>query len=282
MGFCHGVLTNSRPLNSRVTTYAPLLKNCLSPRPQSESPCNWLKNLWPGAGGRRAVKQTVNESLIYPGLERLGLARDALDLVDGVVLTVDRQQWGRLGEIHRTDHAQYFGGDSHRIARAVGSCGGQLVVAIWPLRAVVTLAVPVEGLIVAGSDGVVAGEDGLPGAVGDGDVHVGICLNSQKPARCSFSHGRSAAVDHRGLADKTERLRRLGGFLQRDQRGQLIVGLELLFHPCELYQLLGELVGVQRIKRVLVLQLRRQQRQKRLKVSGKRRVAGRTGPRRAG
>src|SRR5713226_3135657 len=183
MGFCHGVLTNSRPLNSRVTTYAPLLKNCLSPRPQSESPCNWLKNLWPGAGGRRAVKQTVNESLIYPGLQRLGLARDALDLVDGVVLTVDRQQWGRLGEIDRTDHAHYLGGDGHGIARAVRCLSGQRVLAIRPLRAVIALAVPAEGLAGAGVDRVAAGEDGLSGTVGDGDVHGGICLDAQNPVR---------------------------------------------------------------------------------------------------
>src|SRR5450755_745460 len=38
MGFCHGVLTNSRPLNSQVTTYAPRLKIYLSPRLQSEPP----------------------------------------------------------------------------------------------------------------------------------------------------------------------------------------------------------------------------------------------------
>src|SRR6266481_1878703 len=38
MGFCHGVLTNSQPLNSQVTTYAERLKICLSPRLQYESP----------------------------------------------------------------------------------------------------------------------------------------------------------------------------------------------------------------------------------------------------
>src|SRR6266700_2658293 len=36
MGFCHGVLTNSQPLNSQVTTYAVRLKICLSPRVQYE------------------------------------------------------------------------------------------------------------------------------------------------------------------------------------------------------------------------------------------------------
>src|SRR5215475_6002813 len=39
MGFCHGVLTNSQPLNSRRKIYARPLKIYLSPRPQYESPC---------------------------------------------------------------------------------------------------------------------------------------------------------------------------------------------------------------------------------------------------
>src|SRR5215207_30829 len=36
MGFCHGVLTNSQPLNSQVPTYAARLKICLSSRLQYE------------------------------------------------------------------------------------------------------------------------------------------------------------------------------------------------------------------------------------------------------
>jgi cell division protein FtsI/penicillin-binding protein 2 len=44
------------------------------------------------------------------------------------------------------------------------------------------------------------------------------------------------------------------------------IGLELLFHAGELHQLLGELVGVQRIERVLVLELRGQDREERVKV----------------
>src|SRR3977135_4300836 len=36
MGFCHGVLTNSQPLNSQVTTYAVRLKICLSSTVQYE------------------------------------------------------------------------------------------------------------------------------------------------------------------------------------------------------------------------------------------------------
>src|SRR6266851_9127519 len=105
---------------------------------------------------------------------RRGLVGDALDLVDRVVLAVDRQQRRRLGEIDRIDHALYLGRDSHGIACGVGCGGGQLVFAVRPLRAVVAFAAPGEGLIVAGVDGVAAGEDGLAGAVGDRDGDVGI------------------------------------------------------------------------------------------------------------
>ena len=55
--------------------------------------------------------------------------------------------------------------------------------------------------------------------------------------------------------------------------GELIVGLELLLDAGELDELLGELVGVQRIERVLVLQLRRQELQEGLEVSGQLRAA---------
>ena len=67
-------------------------------------------------------------------------------------------------------------------------------------------------------------------------------------------------------ADKASAVRRLRGLLQRNQRGELIVLLELLLDLRELHELLGELVGVQRIERVLVLELRRQQLQEGLKL----------------
>ena len=90
---------------------------------------------------------------------------------------------------------------------------------------------------------------------------------------------RGAAVDHRGLADEAERLGRLRGLLQRYQRRQRVVGVELLLDAGEFDQLLGELVGVERIERVLVLQLRRQQGQEALEVAGdllrRQRVGGR-------
>jgi hypothetical protein len=68
----------------------------------------------------------------------------------------------------------------------------------------------------------------------------------------------SGRRSHR-LPDIAERLRRLRRLLQRDQGLELCVRLELLFDLCELHELLRELVGVQRIERVLVLQLRGQQ-----------------------
>ena len=94
---------------------------------------------------------------------------------------------------------------------------------------------------------------------------------------CQIPHGVAdplvsggVAIDHRGLADEAQCLRRLRGLLHRDQGRQVFVGLELLLDAGELHQLLGELVGVERIERVLVLQLGRQQGQEALEVSGER------------
>jgi hypothetical protein len=50
MGFCHGVLTNSQPLNSQCERYAEPLKICLSPRLQYESPCKYRKARLPDQG----------------------------------------------------------------------------------------------------------------------------------------------------------------------------------------------------------------------------------------
>ncbi len=85
------------------------------------------------------------------------------------------------------------------------------------------------------------------------------------PGRMSIEHC-SAAVDGDGLADIDQRLRRLRRLLDADERGERIVGLELLFDLRELHELLGELVGIQRIERVLVLQLRGEQGEELLEV----------------
>src|SRR6202034_1127507 len=100
--------------------------------------------------------------------------------------------------------------------------------------------------------------------------------------RGAFRQDRRAARHHRVLADEAERRGRLRGLLQGYQRRQGVVGVELLLDAGEFNQLLGELVGVERIERILVLQLRRQQGQKALKIAGdllgSQRVGG-SGPR---
>ena len=93
-------------------------------------------------------------------------------------------------------------------------------------------------------------------------------MSVEVPGRGRTCHRRGRAVDHGGLADEAERLGRLRGLLKRYQRGELVVGLELLLDGSKFDQLLGELVGVQRIQRVLVLQLRGQQRQEGLEIAG--------------
>ena len=55
---------------------------------------------------------------------------------------------------------------------------------------------------------------------------------------------------------------------ERDQRLQIVVGVDLLLDAGELHELLRELVGVHRAQRILVLQLRRQQRQERVEIAG--------------
>src|SRR5262249_13596685 len=47
VGLCHGVLTNSQPLNSHQQNYAAPLKICLSPRLQYESTCKCRKTRVP-------------------------------------------------------------------------------------------------------------------------------------------------------------------------------------------------------------------------------------------
>ncbi len=48
----------------------------------------------------------------------------------------------------------------------------------------------------------------------------------------------------------------------------MIVGFHLLLDLRELHQLLGELIGVERIQRILIFQLRRQQLQERGEIAG--------------
>src|ERR1700747_1868239 len=80
-----------------------------------------------------------------------GLVGDALDLVHCISLSVDGQERWRLGQVDRTDRALQLRRDADRIAGAVGRGCGQCVLSIRPLRAVATLSVPGEGLVVAGA-----------------------------------------------------------------------------------------------------------------------------------
>ena len=93
-----------------------------------------------------------------------------------------------------------------------------------------------------------------------------VSLSDLKIPGRRFVELRLAAVDGNRVADIDQRLRRLGALFDFDQRLQLIVRFELLLDAGKLHELLGELVGVERIERVLVLQLRGQQRQEGLEI----------------
>ena len=63
---------------------------------------------------------------------------------------------------------------------------------------------------------------------------------------------------------------RLSHLLQRDEGLQLRIHVHLLLDAGELDELLGELVGVERVERILILELGGQQRQEGLEVPGDR------------
>ena len=86
-----------------------------------------------------------------------------------------------------------------------------------------------------------------------------------QPALAAFELG-GRAVDRRGRAEIGHRGGRLRHLLDADERGELRVHLHLLLDLGELDELLGELVGVERLQRVLVLELRGQQGQERSKL----------------
>ena len=75
-------------------------------------------------------------------------------------------------------------------------------------------------------------------------------------------------LDRDGRTEELHRLGRLGGLLQRNQGLQVRVLVDLLLDRGEFDELLGELVGVERGERILVLQLRGQQLQKRIEIAG--------------
>ena len=116
---------------------------------------------------------------------------------------------------------------------------------------------------VPGAAGIGAGEDGLAGAnvatvMVDGKSRSG---TFKMPGRRRVRHGRGRAVDRRRSCRRSPSACVACVVCCRViELGRLFVGLELLLDAGELHELLGELVGVERIERVLVLQLRRQQR----------------------
>jgi len=61
------------------------------------------------------------------------------------------------------------------------------------------------------------------------------------------------------IADELQRRSGLLRLLQRDHGGERRVGIDLLLDRGKLHQLLGELVGIERRGRILVLQLGGQQ-----------------------
>src|SRR5271169_5651658 len=97
---------------------------------------------------------------------------DALDLVDGKGLAADRQQRRRLGEIDRTDDALYPSTDGHRVTGGVLRRRRERIIAVWPLGAIVALAVPGERLVIAGVHGEGPAENRLTAAVGDADIDI--------------------------------------------------------------------------------------------------------------
>src|SRR6185312_17007459 len=111
------------------------------------------------------------------------LVSDARDLAHRIGLAVDREQGRGLGKIDGAHHALDLRVDADGIARGVGCRCCERVLAIGPLRAVIALAVPGEGLVVAGAYRITAGIDSLPGTVGDRDVQVAVAGNIEIPGR---------------------------------------------------------------------------------------------------
>ena len=74
------------------------------------------------------------------------------------------------------------------------------------------------------------------------------------PSAVTFIPTKQAAVDA------------VDGARARQERVQRVVGFQLLLDRRELHELLRELVGVERIERALVLQLRRQEKQEGIEV----------------
>ena len=162
-----------------------------------------------------------------------------------------------------------LGRNRHRLAVGVLRGDRDRVVAVGPLQAARVLAVPGEGLACRRSSSSCRCRPVWPVALLMLTV-AGGGLGHRRDSRwrVPLDSGAVAPSTADRLADELERGGVLRGLLQRDQRGELVVGLELLLDLRELHELRGELVGVERIERVLVLELRGEQRQEGLEVAG--------------
>src|SRR5262249_5664507 len=104
-----------------------------------------------------------------------------------------------------------------------------------------------------GVHGEAAGVDGLAGRAPDRDSGIDRLWHLEAPGGVAVRERRGLAVDRDGLTDEGEGGRRLRGLLDRNEGRELVVLLELLLVLRERHELLSELVGVERIERVLVL-----------------------------
>src|SRR4029077_8038433 len=170
----------------------------------------------------------------------------------------------------RADGALHLGGNGDRLAVGAGGIDRQGVVAVRPGDAVIALAVPGKALV-AGGERYGSGQGDLTGRAGDGDGTGGRRGRREAPRRRAAGRlvqRRGVAVDSDVGADQLQRLQRFRTLLHRDQRLQVRVHVDLLLDGRELDQLLGELIGVERIERILVLQLRGQEFQEGIEIAG--------------
>ncbi len=124
-------------------------------------------------------------------------------------------------------------------------------------------------MLALGQVGRRAGPHHLARGVGDGDGRAGGALvEAVVPVGLAGLQGGVRAGDGDGLADQADGVADVAVLALGDQGLEQVVGEQLLLHPGHLHQLLGEGVGVERRGRVLVLQLRGEQRQEGLVARG--------------
>jgi len=98
-------------------------------------------------------------------------ADDPLDLVHGVVLSVDRQNRRILCEVDRVDGSLHFGRNADRLTVGIHCAGAERIIVVRPKLAVVAAAVPSE-ILITRIDREGAGIGGLVGRILDRDGGV--------------------------------------------------------------------------------------------------------------